>query len=166
MATVTFQGNPVHTVGQLPQAGSSAPEFTLVGKDLGAISLSSFRGKKVVLNIFPSLDTPTCAASVRRFNQEASAHHEVNVLCISRDLPFAHGRFCSVEGLDQVISASEFRNSDFSDHYGVRITDSPLEGLMARSVVILDEQGKVIYTELVSEISNEPNYEAALKALD
>jgi len=165
MATTAFQGNPVHTSGNLPSVGSSAPAFKLVKSDLSEVSLADFKGKKVVLNIFPSVDTGVCAASVRRFNKEAAAHPDTVVLCVSRDLPFAAGRFCAAEGLANVVTASEFRDQDFAKAYGVLLTDSPLAGLHARSVVVVDAQGVVKYTELVPEITQEPNYEAALKAL-
>ncbi len=165
MATTAFQGNPVHTSGSLPPVGSVAPAFTLVKGDLSPLTLESLRGKKVVLNIFPSVDTGVCAASVRRFNQEASAHPDTVVVCISRDLPFASSRFCAAEGLTNVVTASEYRDQDFSKAYGVLITDSAFAGLHARSVVVLDAQGTVKYTELVPEITSEPNYAAALQAL-
>ena len=165
MATVTLKGNPVNTIGDLPSVGAHAPLFSLTKVDLSDLELASLQGKKVVLNIFPSVDTDTCAASVRHFNQQASSLENTVVLCISKDLPFAHKRFCGAEGLDQVISLSEFKSSNFSDHFGVTITDGPLQGLMARSVVVLDEEGKVLHTELVNEIVDEPNYDAALKVL-
>lgn len=165
MATTAFQGTPVHTSGNLPSVGSAAPDFKLVKGDLSEISLSSLRGKKVVLNIFPSVDTGVCAASVRRFNKEASTLPNTVVVCISRDLPFAAGRFCAAEGLSNVVTASEFRDQDFAKAYGVLLTDSVLAGLHARSVVVVDENGVVKHTELVAEITQEPNYEAALKAL-
>ena len=165
MADFKLKGNPFHTVGDLPAVGGDAPAFTLVGSDLKDVTLAGLAGKKVVLNIFPSLDTPTCAASVRRFNTEAAALENTAVVCASMDLPFAHGRFCTAEGIEGVVSASDFRSGDFSRAYGVRIADGPLAGLMARSVVVIDEQGKVAYTELVGETVDEPNYEAALAAL-
>lgn len=165
MATITLKGNQIHTVGDLPPAGSGAPDFTLVKSDLSDASLGDFAGKKVVLNIFPSLDTAVCAASVRRFNAEASKLGNTVVLCVSRDLPFAHSRFCSAEGLENVVSLSEMRDANFSEAYGVRITDGPLAGLMSRAVVIVGADGKVVYTEQVPEIAQEPDYEAALRAL-
>lgn len=165
MAKTAFQGNPVSTIGNLPAVGSHAPDFKLVKGDLSEVSLSSLKGKKVVLNIFPSIDTGVCAASVRRFNKEASSLPNTVVLCVSRDLPFASGRFCAAEGLKDVVTASEFRDQEFSKAYGVLITDSAFAGLHARSVVVVDETGKVKYTELVPEITQEPNYAAALKAL-
>lgn len=164
MASVTLKGNPQNTNGELPPVGQQAPGFTLVNTDLADVKLSDFQGKRVVLNIFPSVDTPTCAQSVRHFNAEASALKNTEVVCVSQDLPFALARFCGAEGLDQVTTASAFRSS-FADDYGVRLADGPLAGLTARAVVVVDEQGKVLHTELVSEISSEPNYEAALNAL-
>jgi thioredoxin-dependent peroxiredoxin len=165
MANTAFQGTPVHTNSDLPKVGSAAPDFALVKQDLSKASLSEYKGKKVVLNIFPSIDTPTCAASVRRFNQEAAQKSNVVVLCISKDLPFAHGRFCGAEGIENVVTASEFANNDFSSAYGVHLVDSALAGLMARAVVVVDEQGTVVHQELVPEIANEPNYDAALAVL-
>ena len=165
MAQVTLKGNPVNTIGELPKVGEQAPGFQLTKVDLSEMTSEEVKGKKVILNIFPSVDTGTCAASVRRFNQQASSLDNTVVLCISKDLPFAHKRFCGAEGLDQVVSLSEFKSKDFADNYGVSIVDGPLQGLMARSVVVLDEEGKILHTELVSEIVDEPNYEAALNAL-
>jgi len=165
MSKTAFQGNPVNTSGNLPAVGSQAPDFKLVKGDLSEVSLSSLKGKKVVLNIFPSVDTPVCAASVRRFNKEASSRDNTVVLCISRDLPFASGRFCAAEGLTNVVTASEFRDQDFSKAYGVLLADSALAGLHARAVVVVDEKGTVRHTELVPEITQEPNYTNALAAL-
>lgn len=165
MATVTLQGNPVTTIGELPAVGSIAPAFELVKSDLSDLKIEDLAGKKVILNIFPSLDTAVCAASVRRFNVEASKIPDTRVVCISKDLPFAHSRFCTTEGIENVISASEFRSNNFGKSYGVMITDGPLRGLMARSVVVLDEKGKVIYNELVPEITREPDYQSALASL-
>jgi len=164
MATVTLKGNPVHTNGELPALGTQAPDFKLVKTDLSEVSKADLAGKRVVLNIFPSVDTPTCAASVRAFNAEASKLDNTVVVCASQDLPFALGRFCGAEGLDNVVPASAFR-SDFANAYGVKVVDSVLAGLAARAVVVLDTDGKVIHTELVSEVADEPNYEAALKVL-
>jgi len=164
MAEVTFKGNTIHTAGSLPKLGSRAPDFTLVKTDLSLMSLSDFKGKKVVMNIFPSLDTPVCATSVRRFNAEADKLNNTAVLCISRDLPFAQKRFCGAEGLNNVVTGSEYRNSSFSDAYGVLIKDGPLAGLFSRAIVVVDESGRVIYTEQVSEIGKEPDYEKALSA--
>lgn len=163
--TVTFQGSPVTLTGNLPKVGQPAPEFGGVRGDLSVLHLSDLKGKRVVMNIFPSLDTPVCAASVRRFNKEASSLENTVVLCISKDLPFAQSRFCSAEGLENVIPVSAFRCNCVSDKYGVGIADGPLKGLLARAVVIVDENGNVAYEELVPEITNEPNYEAALAAL-
>ena len=165
MAVVSFKGNPVNTVGSLPAAGSAAPAFVLAGKDLSDVKLSDFAGKTVVLSIFPSIDTPVCAASVRRFNAEASALGNVTVLCVSADLPFAHGRFCTVEGLDKVVPLSVFRSPEFGKEYGVTLAEGPLRGLLSRAIVIVDGTGKVSYCEHVSEITHEPDYEAALRAL-
>lgn len=165
MAKVTFKGNPVKTAGDLPKVGAKAPDFKLTKTDLGDVSLNDFSGKKVVLNIFPSIDTPVCQASVRKFNQEASSLNNAVVVCVSKDLPFAHNRFCGAEGLKNVVSTSELRNSSFGDTYGVKITEGPLAGLFSRAVVIIDEKGEVKYTEQVAEIAQEPNYSAALSAL-
>lgn len=165
MAKITFKSNPVNTSSDLPKVGVLAPDFILTKTDLSDITLSSLKGKKVVLNIFPSLDTAVCASSVRKFNAEASSVENTVVVCISKDLPFAHSRFCETEGLKNVISASEYKDNNFADAYGVKIIDGPLAGLFSRAVVIVDEQGKVIYTEQVSEIVNEPNYDKALAAV-
>lgn len=165
MAQITLKGNPIHTSGDVPAVGSAAPDFRLVKNDLSEITLKDFAGKKVVLNIFPSLDTPTCATSVRTFNAKASALENTVVLCISADLPFAATRFCTTEGLDKVAPASTFRNPEFAQAYGLGIVDGPLKGLLARAVVVVDAQGKVSHTELVPEIAQEPNYESALAAL-
>jgi thiol peroxidase len=165
MAQITLQGNPVNTVGNLPETGSQAPEFTLVKNDLSEGKLSDYKGKKVILNIFPSLDTGTCAASVRRFNQEASSLENTVVLCISKDLPFAQARFCGAEGLKDVHNLSDFRTGEFGKAYGVEIADGPLAGLESRAVVVVDEEGKVIYTQQVPEIVDEPDYDKALAAL-
>lgn len=165
MAITHFKGGVVNTNGNLPAVGSQAADFALVKGDLSTLSLADLKGKKAVLNIFPSVDTGVCAASVRRFNKEAAGLENTVVVCISRDLPFAQARFCGAEGIENVINASEFRNSDFSTAYGVLEIDGPLAGLLARAVVVLDENGVVKYTELVNEITEEPNYEAALAAL-
>jgi thiol peroxidase len=165
MATVTLKGNTVHTVGDLPKVGQTCPEFSLTKGDLSEAKLSDFKGHKVVLNIFPSIDTPTCAMAVRKFNEKAASLTNVKVLCISADLPFAQKRFCAAEGIENVVSLSSFRHSEFGDKLGVKLSDGPIAGLLSRSVVVLDEQGKVIYTELVPEISHEPNYDKALEAL-
>lgn len=165
MSQVTLKGNPVKVEGQLPAIGSQAPAFSLVGKDLSDVTLGSFAGKRKVLNIFPSIDTPTCATSVRRFNEKASQLANAVVLCISADLPFAQARFCGAEGLDNVVTLSTMRGHDFLKQYGVAIASGPLAGLAARAVVVLDAHDKVLHTELVSEIANEPNYDAALAVL-
>jgi thioredoxin-dependent peroxiredoxin len=165
MAQVTFKGNPVRTAGNLPVVGSEAPDFKVTKSDLADTSLADYKGRKLVLNIFPSIDTPVCAASVRRFNEEASKLPNTTVLCVSRDLPFALKRFCAAEGLNNVVTASEYRDSSFSDRYGVRIVDGPLAGLLSRAVVIVDSDGQVAYTEQVPEITQEPDYAKALSAL-
>lgn len=165
MAQVAFNGNPVKTLGDLPKVGSKAPDFKLTKSDLADISIKDFSGKKVVLNIFPSIDTSVCQASVRKFNQEAGGLQNTVVLCVSRDLPFALNRFCGAEGLKNVVPASELRTSSFGDSYGVRITDGPLAGLFSRAVVVLDEKGNVTYTEQVPEITQEPDYNKALTSL-
>jgi len=165
MAKITLQGKPVDTIGELPAVGKMAPPFTLTRTDLSDCTLQEFAGKKVVLNIFPSIDTSVCAASVRRFNVEAAARPETVVLCISADLPFAHHRFCEVEGIKNVIPLSVFRSPEFGKDYGVQISSGPIAGLMSRAVVIVDAAGKVIYTEQVPEIAQEPDYARALAAL-
>ncbi len=165
MAQVHFKGNPVTTKGDLPEIGSNAPSFKLTAGDLSDVSLADYAGQKVVLNIFPSIDTPTCATSVRKFNQEAAALDGTKVLCISADLPFAAGRFCAAEGLENVITLSTFRSPEFGTNYGISIEDSALRGLLARAVVVLSSSHTVLYTELVNEIADEPNYAQALKAL-
>ena len=165
MSTVTLGGNPVHTNATLPAVGSAAPQFQLVGNDLSDVSLQDFKGQRVILNIFPSIDTATCATSVRTFNKMANDLENTKVLCISRDLPFAQKRFCGSEGLENVVNLSDFRDGSFGDAYGLTLTDAALKGLHARAIVVVDENGVVSHTELVSEIANEPNYEAALKAL-
>lgn len=165
MRTICFSGNPCHLCGYVPAVGSEAPDFKLTGKDLNPVSLSDYRGRRVVLNIFPSLDTPVCAASVRRFNKEAAGLENTVVICISMDLPFAMGRFCTAEGIDGLTVASAFRSPDFARDYGLKITDGPLEGLLARAVILIDERGRVSYTDVVGEITDEPDYEAALSAL-
>jgi thiol peroxidase len=164
MATITFQGNPLHTSGELPAVGSKAPDFSLVNSKLTDVTLATYAGKKKVLNIVPSLDTPTCAVSTRVFNEKASHLYNTVVLVISADLPFAQCRFCEVEDLKHVIPLSTFR-SGFADDYGVKLVDTFLAGLTARAVIIIDENDNVVYTQLVSEIANEPDYESALAAL-
>ncbi|WJD48628.1 MULTISPECIES: thiol peroxidase [unclassified Enterobacter] len=162
---VHFQGNPVAVAGTIPQAGSKAPAFTLVAKDLTDVTLGQFAGKRKVLNVFPSIDTGVCAASVRKFNQLATEMKDTVVLCISADLPFAHSRFCGAEGLSNVITLSTLRNAEFLENYGIGITEGALKGLAARAVVVIDENDTVLFSELVNEITNEPNYDAALAAL-
>ena len=165
MATIALKGNPIHTTGNLPPVGSQSPDFLLTKTDLSDVSLSAFSGKRIILNIFPSLDTAVCAMSVRKFNAEAEKHPDTVTLCVSKDLPFAHARFCSTEGLSNVIPASELRNAAFGQDYGVLITDGPLAGLLSRAVVVIDVNGKVIYSEQVPDIVQEPNYDAALASL-
>ena len=163
--TVTLGGNPVQVSGDFPQKGQNAAAFSLVAKDLADTPLASFAGKRKVLNIFPSIDTPTCALSVRRFNQSAGSLSNTVVLCISADLPFAQKRFCGAENLDNVVTLSTMRGSDFLKAYGVALSSGPLAGVAARAVVVLDENNVVLHSELVSEIKNEPDYDAALKVL-
>ncbi|OBF11411.1 thiol peroxidase [Mycobacterium sp. ACS4331] len=163
MAQITLRGNPINTVGDLPGVGSSAPGFELTGTDLGTVDNAQFSGKAVVLNIFPSVDTPVCATSVRTFNERAAASG-VAVLCVSKDLPFAQKRFCGAEGIENVTTASAFRSS-FGEDYGITIADGPMAGLLGRAVVVIGADGNVSYTELVPEIGTEPDYDAALAAL-
>ncbi|MEN0108433.1 MAG: thiol peroxidase [Pseudomonas sp.] len=165
MAQVTLRGNPVQVTGELPKAGQQAPAFSLVGGDLSDVTLASLAGKRKVLNIFPSVDTPTCATSVRKFNAETSSLANTVVLCISADLPFAQARFCGAEGLQNVVNLSTMRGAQFLADYGVAIASGPLVGVAARAVVVLDENDKVLHSELVAEIGSEPNYEAATAVL-
>jgi thiol peroxidase len=165
MASITLGGNPIHTSGQLPAIGTKMTDFKLINTDLAVLSLSDFAGKKVVLNIFPSIDTGTCAASVRQFNEKASTLDNTTVLCISRDLPFAQKRFCAAEGLENVMNLSDFKDGEFGKTNGLEITDGPLAGLHSRVIIILDENGIIRYTEQVGEIAHEPNYEAAIAVL-
>ena len=165
MATIKLKGNSINTKGNLPEVGSQAPDFKLVKNDLSEISLSDYKGKKVVLNIFPSLDTDVCAASVRHFNEKVGKLENTVLISISKDLPFAHGRFCSTEGLNNVVPASGFRDTNFGADYGVELTDGPLKGLYSRAVVVLDETGKVKYTQQVPEITEEPDYDKALQTV-
>jgi len=165
MASITLGGNPIHTSGDLPKTGTQAPDFQLVKNDLSVVSLADFAGSKLVLNIFPSVDTGTCAASVRQFNEKAANLENTKVLCISRDLPFAQKRFCGAEGLENVVNLSDFKDGNFGKTYGLEIADGPLAGLSSRVVIVLDEKGLVKYSEQVAEIANEPDYEAALSAL-
>jgi thiol peroxidase len=165
MATVTLQGNEAHTNGELPAVGAPAPDFRLVDGKLNDISLADYNGKKKLLNIVPSLDTPTCATSTKKFNDHAKDHDDVVMLVVSADLPFAQGRFCGAEGIDNVVPLSMMRSRNFAKDYGVLITDGPLAGITARAVVVLDENNQVAYTQLVPEIADEPDYETALAAL-
>lgn len=164
MASITFHGSPITTSGELPSVGSEAPAFELVGADLGAITCDSLTGRRVVLNIFPSVDTGVCATSVREFNKRASALENTTVVCVSKDLPFAQARFCGAEGLDDVVTASAFRSS-FGEDYGVTVNDGPLAGLLSRAVVVLDTDGTVLHAQQVPEIGEEPDYEAAVAVL-
>lgn len=165
MSQITFKQNPIQTNGEQPAVGSLAPNFTGVKQDLSELSLQDLKGKRVVINAFPSLDTGVCAASVRRFNQEAASLDNCVVLCVSKDLPFAQGRFCAAEGIENVITLSQFRCDCFEKHYGLLMNEGPLKGLLARAVFVVSEEGKILYEELVSEVTEEPNYEAALSVL-
>ncbi|NBU80694.1 MAG: thiol peroxidase [Flavobacteriaceae bacterium] len=165
MASITLGGNPIKTCGELPKVGAKAPDFQLVKTDLGIATLADFSGSKLILNIFPSIDTGTCATSVRKFNSDASKLPNTKVLCISRDLPFAQKRFCGAEGLENVINLSDFKTGGFGKEYGLEIIDSVLSGLHSRVVIVLDENGVVKYSEQVPEIADEPNYESAIAAL-
>ena len=165
MAKIHLKGEAISTCGDLPEVGTQAPDCSLIKTDLSEITLKSLRGQRIVLNIFPSVDTPVCATSVRRFNEAAGKLDDTVVLNVSMDLPFAHARFCGAEGLDDVISVSDFRSGDCGDKFGVTICEGPLTGLLSRAVVIVDQTGKIIYTEQVPEITQEPNYEAAMAAL-
>ena len=165
MAIITLKGQPFNTSGELPMLGSTAPDFIMTREDLSEVRLSDCHGKMVVLNIFPSLDTPTCAAAMKQFNQIASKFPNVMVLCISADLPFAQKRFCKTEHLKNVMPVSIFRNPGFGKNYGLQIADGPLNGLLARAVVVLNKEGNVIHTELVEELANEPNYRAVLDCI-
>ncbi|WP_019339243.1 thiol peroxidase [Stutzerimonas stutzeri] len=165
MTEVTLKGNPIQVAGSFPQAGQKAAAFSLVGGDLSDVTLASFAGKRKILNIFPSIDTPTCATSVRKFNAQANDLANTVVLCISADLPFAQKRFCGAEGLENVVNLSTMRGREFLEQYGVLIATGPLAGVSARAVVVLDEQDQVLHSELVAEIGSEPNYDAAIAAL-
>jgi thiol peroxidase len=166
MASITLKGNPLNTSGDLPSVGRQAPDFKLTKADLSDVDLSAYKGSKLILNIFPSIDTSTCATSVRKFNEKAASLDNTKVLCISRDLPFAQARFCGAEGLENVETLSQMRGgSTFAKDYGVEIVDGALSGIMARSIVVVDESGKVLHTELVPEVADEPNYDAAIAAL-
>lgn len=165
MATVTFQNNPMHTAGNLPKVGTIAPKFELVKGDLSTLTNDDLKGKRILLNIFPSLDTSVCATSVRKFNQKAAQMANTAVVAVSKDLPFAQSRFCTTEGIENVIAASAFRSTEFGKEYGVELIDGPLAGLLCRAVIIIDESGKILYEQLVPEITHEPDYEAAIEAL-
>lgn len=165
MAQITLKGNPFNTIGNLPAVGSDAPNFELTTNDLGNVSLKDFAGKKVILNIFPSIDTGTCATSVRTFNKEVAALDNTVVLCVSRDLPFAQSRFCGAEGIENVQTLSDFNTGNFGKDYGLTIIDGPLKGLFSRSIVVIDESGKVTYTQQVAETVDEPDYAAAIASL-
>lgn len=165
MAQITLKGNTVNTVGQLPKVGSKAPDFQLTATDLSTKTLADFKGEQLVLNIFPSIDTGTCAQSVRTFNQKASSLENTKVLCISKDLPFAMARFCGAEGLENVINLSDFKNGNFGKAYGLTIADSPLEALHSRCIVVIDKNGIITHTEQVGEIVDEPNYSEAIASL-
>jgi len=165
MAQITLKGNAIQTKGELPKTGSKAPDFKLTKADLSDITLKDFAGKKVLLNIYPSIDTGICAMSVRKFNQDAANIENTVVIGVSRDLPFALARFCGAEGIDKVITTSELRDANFGESYGVRIATGAMAGLLSRAVVVIDAAGNVVYTEQVPEIAQEPNYDAALKAL-
>ena len=165
MAEITLKGNPIHTSGDLPSVGAAAPEFTLVGGDLSDVTLASFAGKKVILNIVPSFDTGICAISVQKFNEEAGSLDDTVVVNVSKDLPFAQGRFCESNKLEHVTNVSAFRCNGFGDAYGMTLTDGPLRGLLGRAVVVVGTDGNVAYSELVPEIAQEPNYDAALAAV-
>ena len=165
MAEITLGGNPIHTLGELPAVGTKAPDFSLTANDLSVKRLTDFSGKKVILNIFPSLDTSTCATSVRTFNEKASSLNNTIVICVSRDLPFAQSRFCGTEGLKNVITLSDFANGSFGKDYALEITDGPMAYLHSRAIVVIDENGTISYTEQVGEIADEPNYEAAISSL-
>ncbi|RMG27620.1 MAG: thiol peroxidase [Gammaproteobacteria bacterium] len=165
MAEITLQGNPIHTNGELPPVGSTAPDFRLVDAELNDRTLADYRGKRKLLNIVPSLDTPVCATSTKKFNEAVAGRDDVVVLIVSADLPFAQSRFCTAEGLENVIPLSMMRDRNFAKDYGVLITDGPLAGITARAVVVLDENDRVVYTQLVPEIAQEPDYDAAIKAL-
>lgn len=165
MAIITLKGNIIHTSGELPKTGSKSKDFQLIGTDLSTKSLNDFSGKNLVLNIFPSIDTGTCAASVRNFNKTATSLSNTTVLCISRDLPFAQNRFCGAEGIENVVMLSDFKTGRFGDDYGLTILDGPLSGLHSRCIVVINDKGNIVYTEQVAELVNEPNYNLALESL-
>ena len=165
MAKITLHGNPFSTSGELPAVGETAPDFSLTNAELAECTNAEFEGKTIVLSIFPSIDTPVCATAARQFNEKAAALKDTVVLCVSQDLPFALGRFCGAEGIENVTVLSAFRHPEFGKAYGVTVVDGPLAGLLARAVVVIGKDGKVIYTEQVPEIAQEPDYDAALKAI-
>lgn len=165
MSTITFKGSKVNTSGELPKVGNIAPDFILVKNDLSELSLKDFKGKNIILNIFPSLDTGVCAASVRRFNKDAAGMKNTVVLAVSADLPFASGRFCTAEGIENVVPASVFRNPEFAKNYGLLMIDGPLKGLLARAVIVINPQGKIGHVELVPEITQEPDYQSAIGSI-
>jgi thioredoxin-dependent peroxiredoxin len=164
MAQITLKGNPINTIGTLPAVGSNVPDFRLTKQDLSEIKATNLAGKKVIYNIFPSIDTATCATSVRKFNEQAAAVDNTTIVCVSADLPFALKRFCGAEGINNVVAASDLRDKSFGKVWGLTITDGPLEGLLSRAVVVADANGKVVYTEQVAEIGKEPDYDKALAA--
>ncbi len=166
MAMITFNGSPIHTIGSLPKLGSAAPDFIVTKTDLSEIHLSNYHGREIILNIFPSLDTPTCATVMRKFNEVAAKYQDVLILCVSEDLPFAQQRFCSAEHLQNVQPVSVFRHPDFGQRYGVSIIDGPLAGLLSRAVIVINKQGKITYTEQVPEITAEPDYKSMISALN
>jgi len=163
MATIKLKGNPIQTNGNLPKIGDQAPDFDLINDELAHVSLNDYKGQNVILNIFPSIDTPVCAQSVRTFNKRASEKGNTKVLCVSKDLPFAQKRFCGAEGIENVQTLSDFEGKSFSDTYGVTIAEGAFKGLMARAIVAINPEGKVVYTEMVDDIVNEPNYDAVLE---
>lgn len=165
MATVLFGGNPVNTNGELPKVGTKAPDFRLVTTNLSIATLADFAGSKIILNVFPSIDTPTCATSVRKFNADANTLENTKILCISRDLPFAQNRFCGAEGLENVINLSDFNSGDFGKDYGLEFVEGAFTGLHSRAIIVIDENGIIKHTEQVANTSNEPNYEAAFASL-
>lgn len=165
MAQTALRGNPVNTSGDLPAVGAAAPDFALTGNDLSPVASGDYSGQRVVLNIFPSVDTPTCATSIRTFNERAASLDNTTVLCVSADLPFAQGRFCGAEGIENVKTASTFRSPEFLSNFGVGMVDGPLHGLCARAVVVVNESGEVVHSQLVGEIADEPDYDAAIAAL-
>lgn len=165
MSSITLNGNPLHILGTLPTVGSQAPDFTVTKTDLGELHLSHLKGQKIVLNIFPSLDTPTCARAMLQFNEIARKHSNFLILCVSADLPFAQKRFCAIEHADNVMPVSVFRHHEFGKNYGVEIKDGPLASLLSRAAIVIDEHGKVVYTQQVKELADEPNYDAIIMAL-